>query len=61
MISEELIKAVCEEYFWYRTNKPQSETRTVLHELVMKCFRIAGIEFQDREDAARIAIRIAKQ
>lgn len=53
---------LCREYIWYRSQYPQSETRSVLHELVMQAFDLEGIDYQrDRETAAEIAAEIAGQ
>lgn len=59
MKTSQLLQAVCLAYWRERQDHPQGDARGILHELVMECFRIAGIEFEDREQAAQIARAIA--
>ena len=59
-MTSELLKEVCRTYCVICSDYPQNECRSLVHDLVMSVFRLEGIEYQGREDAARIAQEIAK-
>lgn len=61
MIVSELLRELCITYCRIRADYPQCAARSLVHDLVMTGLRLEGIEYQDREDAARIAEQIANK
>ena len=55
----DILRPVCLAHWRARDDDPQGAARGILHELVMDLFKLCGVGFEDREDAAQIAKEIA--
>lgn len=56
----DLLSELCRVYCIIRADYPQDASRSLVHDLVMYGLRLEGIEYQDREEAAKIAEQIAR-